>query len=125
MLCNSACTLIDMSNLTNAPVLPVLHRTDHFNEGTLDFTRDKLSLGHTEFDVYTPSDGRDQHMHVSTWQAKLDKVDGIVTTNGDACTTLHLTVDGRTVQVALWGVHLDDLATAVIAAQIDGVADAD
>lgn len=107
-----------MSNDT-ITTLPVQHVTDHFSEGSLDFKRDKMSLGHTDFDVYTPADGRDQHMHFGTWKASLVGVTNIVTSGGETCTTINLVVDGRSIEIALWGVSIDTLAVAVEAAQHD------
>lgn len=83
---------------------------------TLPFTRDKLEAGGVKLEVFTPVN-RQQHLHLTAWDAKLDAVDPYVDSTGKACTTLRLVVDGRTVDLALWGVTLDALAVAVEAAQ--------
>ncbi len=83
---------------------------------TLPFTRDKLEAGGVKLEVFTPVN-RQQHLHLTAWDAKLDAVDPYVSGTGEVCTTLRLVVDGRTVDLALWGVTLDALAVAVEAAQ--------
>lgn len=112
-----------MSNDTTVPTLPIEHVTDRFEDSTtVPFTRDKIEMGSTfKAEVYTP-DERQQHVQVTTWgDSSTTKVavDQWVAGTGETCTTLHLTVGGRTVDLSLWGVTLDALAVAVEAAQRD------
>jgi hypothetical protein len=110
-----------MSTHTMPATLLVEHVTDHFDDGALSFTRDKVEMGTTfKAEVYTPDSGRQQHVQVTTWghtSATKVAVDPFVGSDGAVCTTVRLTVDGRTVDLSMWGVTLDALAVAVEAAQ--------
>jgi hypothetical protein len=112
-----------MSNNTNntTPILTVKRVTEQFGPdqgtGVMRFQLDEMSLGATKFDIFTPEDGRAQHLSFDTHGAVLDDVTAYGARDGNVCTTLNLTVRGRTLSVSLWGVTLDALATAVEAAQ--------
>ncbi len=105
-----------MSNDT-IQILPVVHVTDTLDSGSMPFTRDKLELGPIKMEVYTP-EARPQHVSMVTWgKTTIDRIDPFLASTGEVCTTLHLDVDGRSIDLALWGVTLDALASAVEAAQ--------
>ena len=109
-----------MSNDTITRPLPVNHTVaEQFGPeqgtGTLRFKRDKLEVGTTHFQVFSPDDGRPQHSDMATWGTKIESITEYrASDDGQTCVTLNLeTHRGGTVQVALWGVTLDTLASAV------------
>ena len=87
--------------------------------GTLRFKRDALEIGNTKFQVYSPDDERGQHSDLGTWGTVIENISEYRASDSDhTCVTLHLDTNrGGTVQVALWGITLDTLASAVEAAQ--------
>jgi hypothetical protein len=88
------------------------------------FTRDKLEADGVKLEVFTPTEDRPQHLHFTAWNTEVRDVNVFLASTGEVCTTLRLTVGERNVEVSLWGVTLDTLASAIEAAQRDSDADA-
>lgn len=96
---------------------PVEYSTDTYDT----FACETLTFGHSQFQVFSPNDERPKHASLRVWgnEVTLAKVDAFTASTGEQCLTLRLRVDGGTVDLNVWGVTLDTLATAVEAAQRD------
>lgn len=98
---------------------PIIRMTEHLGD-QYPFTCDSLAVGSIEARVFTPENGR-QHVSMRTHGTVIHKITPFTASDGSTCVTLDLEIDkpmgARSVEITLWGITLDTLASAVEAAQ--------